>query len=252
MEDKYIQKFKKYKRKYINYKKKGGAVAPMDVEPIVLTPVQALDNIAHPLLGLAAADPNLLPFCTQMSQFTVTQEQIMDFQRYIDSPADCFINAFQILGFIDLNTANLLRIIKGDTGFLNTEIESIFALYLRKNVSYSYYYTDNIDHWYQAIQLNLLPSHACFVGYHPQEGEMGHYFLIVKNEEENLILIDPQMDGGIFCELINNECLGRINRGPGFNYHILSESQGQLNVAQLAQLGFIIPEDAPAPMDLGP
>ena len=40
------------------------------------------------------------PPCNNLSQFQITDEQLLSFNRTVPSPMECFINALQILGVL--------------------------------------------------------------------------------------------------------------------------------------------------------
>lgn len=53
-------------------------------------------------------------------------EEFAKFKRRILKPKDCVINALQVLGLVEERTAELMRIMVGDTGINATQIEAVF------------------------------------------------------------------------------------------------------------------------------
>jgi hypothetical protein len=69
-----------------------------------------------------------LPKATELSQFGITDENLLTFDRVFPAPMDCFINALQLMGVLNPLTANIMRVSTlGVTGFTKPQIEIIFS-----------------------------------------------------------------------------------------------------------------------------
>jgi hypothetical protein len=172
------------------------------------------------------------PPCNNLSQFKITDEQILGFKRISPTPMDCFINALQILGVIDNITANIMRISSaGKTGFTSEEIEKIF-IYLSGH-NHDFKSTGSPQEFSEWIAKNLLPGYVVFAGH---EGGNNHVYLIGRELGGKLLYIDPQV--GILCDLSTEECQGYLINNRV--YRLLFNSVEKLSPGQLTQLGFIL------------
>lgn len=168
-----------------------------------------------------------LPECTIVSQFPITDTNILEFKRLIKSPMDCVINALQLFGLLDVVTANLLRIPAElqKTGFSKEEIEMIFILFMGNNFSFKP--TKNFQEFSTYIETYLHPGYAVFAGY------TGHVFILARRLDGVIMLIDPQEP--LYCNI--NECQNRIIE-DGSDYFLLFNSAEKLNKTQLQHVGF--------------
>lgn len=167
-----------------------------------------------------------LPECTIMSQFPMSDNNIVGFKRFINSPMDCVINALQLFGLLDTVSANLLRIPASlqDTGFSKEEIEMIFILFMGNNFTFTL--TKNFQEFATYIETFLNPGYAIFAGY------TGHVFILARHLNGEIMLIDPQEP--IYCNI--NNCQDKIRTGS--NYFLLFNSVEKLSKSQLQKLGF--------------
>jgi len=171
---------------------------------------------------------NSFPECDILSQFKISDENIMNFKRYLKSPMDCVINALQLMGILDTLSSNILRIsCVGTTGFEKEQIEKIFTLYT--GVNFEFKSTKKFDEFVQIIETQLLPGNVVFAGY------TGHVFIIGRYLNGQLVYIDPQLN--IICNIL--ECQDMIRNG-GKEYFILFNSQDKLTNQQLEHLGFTL------------
>jgi hypothetical protein len=70
---------------------------------------------------------NHRPMCKKLSIFKISDENINSFQRFINAPMDCVINALQLIGLLDSLTSNIFRIsCVGKQGFELIQIEKLF------------------------------------------------------------------------------------------------------------------------------
>jgi len=168
-----------------------------------------------------------LPECTVMSQFQISDANILGFKRYVKSPMDCFINALQLFGLLNELTANLLRIPTAlqTYGFTKEDIEMIFILF--KGNNFNFKSTHNFQEFSQQIDTYLHPGYAIFAGY------LGHVFILARKLDGLIMLIDPQ--GPLFCNI--NDCQHYIYK-PNTDYFILFNSPEKLTVQQLQFAGF--------------
>lgn len=161
-----------------------------------------------------------------LSQFTMTDERIQSFKRFIKSPRDCFINAMQLMGMIDIFSANVLRIsFAGELGFKKEQIELIFTLKTSKPFKF---YQMNYEKFYDTIKNNLEAGKVVFAGY------TGHVFLIGKTHNGDIVYIDPQTEIGI-CNLSDENCEKLIqNKG---DYFLMYHTETELSKDELRKLG---------------
>jgi hypothetical protein len=170
-----------------------------------------------------------LPECNNLSQFPITDDQILTFSRIKGSPADCFISALQILNLIDAKTANIMRISKAGTiGFSIDEIEKIMISLYGYNFKCSVA-TDTAS-FTNAIDTILKKGHAVIAGHMKP---LGHIYLIGRTMEGVLMLIDPQLNA--LCDLSNPECNSYI---LSKELHVLLfNSQEELTLKQMEAIG---------------
>ena len=172
------------------------------------------------------------PQCNSLSQFKITDDQLLNFKRAVPSPMDCFINALQILGVVNSITANIMRISSlGRNGFTREEIEKIFIMLSGYN--HDFKSTESSEEFSQWIGTLLLPGHIVFAGY---EGNTKHVYLIGRRIDGILVYIDPQL--GIFCDLSTLECQEYLKNNRV--YRIMFNSTEKLSPDQLSQLGFVL------------
>ena len=171
---------------------------------------------------------NSFPECNILSQFKISDENIMNFKRHIQSPMDCVINALQLMGVLDTLSSNILRIsCVGSRGFEKEQIEKIFTLYT--GVNFEFKSTKNFDEFANTIETQLLPGNVVFAGY------TGHVFIIGKYLDGRLVYIDPQLN--TICDI--NICQDMLKNG-GKEYFILFNSEEKLTSTQLEYLGFTL------------
>lgn len=174
---------------------------------------------------------------TIFTQFPITDENIVGFNRHIASPMDCFINALQIIGLLDNLTANVMRISSsGRTGFAKEEIESIFLLW--KGTNFDFKNDTDYNRFSRTIFENLQPGHVCFCGYSVTvtNESFSHVFLIGRYANGTLVYIDPQIP--TICDLNTQECQNLIQNKS--LYYILYNSTDVLTTDIIQQLGFTI------------
>ena len=172
------------------------------------------------------------PPCTILSLFSITDEQIASFNRGVQTPMDCFINALQLLGVINDMTANIMRIsAAGRAGFSQEEIEKIFILLTKHN--HDFKATPNIAEFSTWIASHLPPGKVVFAGH---EGQSNHVYLIGRAADGRILYIDPQL--GTICDLSLEECQKLISDNHIFR--LMFHSAGQLTPDQLHMLGFSI------------
>lgn len=160
------------------------------------------------------------------TQFRITDEQINQFRRLIHKPKDCFINAMQIMGMIDILGGNILRIsCAGEHGFTKEQIEKIFMLHTG-------HYHDFVDMSYmefvELLETNLSPGYVTLAGY------TGHVFIVGRYVDGRIVYIDPQLD--TICDLLSTECESLIKGHR--QYYLLFNSTEKLTSNQLQSLGF--------------
>jgi hypothetical protein len=181
-----------------------------------------------PPVGLISVEDVPTPILTQ---FRITNEQILGFRRYIKSPRDCVINALQIIGILDERSSNLIRIIMASQNIeiFTTQIEAIFTLYSGKKFRFKP--TSSYAKFSTYIRNNLAPGHACFAGY---ESSQRHAFLIGRNLDGTILYIDPQLE--TICPLESPQCSQLIANNT--KWYLLFNSEQQLTPIQLRDMGF--------------
>ena len=172
-----------------------------------------------------------LPFCTILSQFPITDAQIIGFRTVIPiSPMDCFINVLQILGYLDSKTSNILRISSaGRTGFSQEEIEKIFIML--EGYNFDFKSTSSPAEFSEWISTHLKPGHVVFAGY---ESLINHVYLIGRLVNGVIVYIDPQ--AGIVCDLNSAHCIQYISQKPILK--LLFHSSIKLTPDNLKTIGF--------------
>lgn len=172
------------------------------------------------------------PHCNNLSQFKITDEQLLSFKRIAPTPMDCFINALQIIGVVNNITANIMRLSSaGKTGFTSEEIEKIFIFLSGHN--HDFKATGSPQEFSEWIAKNVFPGHVVFAGH---EGGNNHVYLIGRGIDGTIVYIDPQL--GIMCDLSTQECQGYLKNNRV--YRLMFNSQGKLSPEQLRLLGFVI------------
>ena len=153
-----------------------------------------------------------------ISQFRMSDDNLYKFQRLVNNPKDCVINAMQIIGMIDSKAAEVLRIMVGNRGFQVTEIESIFMLYRPHRFKFETF--PNFEIWKKTFIRTLLPGNVIFAGYN------GHVFIIGRLLNGLMVLIDPQLpEGSRFCYLGENNMCENFIKYNSRTYYILTHSE---------------------------
>ena len=179
----------------------------------------------YPSLGIA--EP------TTLFEARISDQNLCNFKRYLNSPMDCFVNAMQIMGLIDTNAANLLRIsCVGVSGFSEEQIASIFILYTK--FFFLFRELSGWDAFGQQV-MKISPGTVTLGGYHKNGG--GHVFLIGKTTQNKMIYIDPQIQNNTLCFLDEAQCENHIKNMD--KYYLLYRNDIQLTPQQLMGLGFV-------------
>lgn len=160
-----------------------------------------------------------------VSQFQISDENLLLFKRFVKKPMDCVINALEILFILEHNSADLMRIVVGDQGITIEQIENIFK-YVNPQHRFRFFRYTNIETLSRFCQAELVPGHVIFCGYNMQGFK--HVFLIGKNFDGSVMYIDPQQDA--FCDLSSEECYGYIKDAE--EYYIL---QSTMSLKQIQQ-----------------
>lgn len=187
----------------------------------------------YPSLGIA--EPTIL------FESKITDQNFCNFKRYLNSPMDCFVNAMQIIGLIDANAANLLRIsCVGSLGFGEEQIASIFILYTK--YFFVFRQMENWNVFGQQVS-KIAPGTVTLGGYRKNKLVNGviqqdaHVFLIGKTAQNKMIYIDPQIQDNTLCFLDEAQCENYIKNMD--KYYLLYRNDIQLTPQQLLGLGFV-------------
>lgn len=167
-------------------------------------------------------------------EIKISDQNLCNFRRYMNSQMDCLINAMQLMGLIDSKAANLVRISFAGTtsGFTIEQISSIFILYtnrfclFRQMANFDVFRT-------QVIKIN--PGTVTLGGY--VSGGISHVFLIGKTTSGQMVYIDPRETISTYCNLSEQHCLN-ILLNKDF-YYLLYQNNTKLTQEQFAALGFI-------------
>lgn len=176
-------------------------------------------------------DGILLPITTELVQFPITNESILSFNRIFVTPMDCVISALQVIGALDNIAANIMRItsLGRSIGITKEEIEIIFIYLYNKNFGFMSF--ENVGEWESAIAL-LEKNRVFFAGF--KVGGGGHVFLIARDNDGNLLYIDPQQTPAL-CNVLDPLCnLNQIIKDNQGNIvlYLLYNSQDTLNDEQ--------------------
>lgn len=151
-----------------------------------------------------------------VSEFKISDENLMKFFKLVDKPNDCVINALQIIGILDRLNADLMRIAVGDIGLNDVQIRDIFRVVVPSKQWRFFRYT-NVSDLAVFTSHFMKPGHVIFCGY---EGpSINHVFLIGKTMSGNALYIDPQAK--VVCDL-DYQCRHFIENKKG--YYILQNS----------------------------
>lgn len=182
-----------------------------------------------------------------ISNFNITDEQITSFRRIVSetfaSNMDCVLSAMQIIGLLDVDTSNIIRITKigSESGISQNEIELIFSL--KTNKKFEFKGTDNSNEFIQYVNEHLKPGCVIFCGTTDRDvcKCKHHVFLIGKDTTGKMIKIDPQQkDEQKFCYLETDEiCQRSIISENVLMYYLLFNYEGNLTQEESEQMGFI-------------
>jgi len=162
-----------------------------------------------------------LPQVNMLSQFQMSDVNLFSFNRLFNAPMDCFINALQLMGVLNLLSANIMRISTlGVTGFTKEQIEIIFSYVYGTNFEFKE--TSNYQEWSQWIAQYLMPGYAVFSGF------TGHVFIIARSTNGTLYYIDPQLN--LFCDLSNTSCESYLRDKS--TWYLLFNSREKLTLEQ--------------------
>ena len=168
-----------------------------------------------------------------LTQFRINDAQIQLFNRKVISPQDCVINAMQIIGMLDIYTANLLRItLVGQYGIDQPQIEKIFILYY--GFTFKFDPVTSFQEFSNDITRCLQVGHVAFAGYQSVNGTK-HVFLIGRKTDGHFYYIDPQINQ--ICNLADPQCLHYI-AGKSF-YYLLKNNQMKLSDDEFRNMGFV-------------
>jgi hypothetical protein len=165
-----------------------------------------------------------------VSQFYITDENLAKFGRWVKKPMDCVINALEIIGILEKNSADLMRIAVGDVGLQIFQIEEIFK-YMYPNFSWQFYRYTNIQTLENFCIHELQPSRVIFCGYNMKGFK--HVFLIGKTNNNQILYIDPQVNG--LCDLQQAGCFSYIQNAEEY-YILQGTTTAQQNLQIQAQM----------------
>jgi hypothetical protein len=142
------------------------------------------------------------------AEFKMSDAQIHSFRRWVKKPMDCVINALELIGALDGRNADLMRIAAGDSGLEKDQIENIFSYLFPSNKWDFFGYSDikKLEHF--AVNI-MQPGRVIFCGYYGHNAsvnaQIGHVFLIGKNQSGQIKYMDPQIGNGTICNIQGND-----------------------------------------------
>lgn len=151
-----------------------------------------------------------------ISEFKISDDNIMKFFKYVQKQRDCVINALQLIGILDVLNADLMRIAVGDVGLSSQQIVDTFNRVVPTKQWRFLRYT-NIRDLAQFTSVNMKPGHVIFCGF--EDAISKHVFLIGKTMIGNVLYIDPQIN--TICDL-DSQCRHIIENRQA--YYILQNS----------------------------
>ena len=189
------------------------------------------------------------PVCNTMASFSITDQSLASFQRVFPIPGDCVISALQLVGVIDAQAADIMRIatIAGSTWNDPEQIELVFVYRTMRNFLYSE--SDNYHQFVDIIQRELPRGSVVFAGYEAQNGQR-HAFLIGRQLDGQIVYIDPQTNPS-FCPLSDPRC-SRFVEGRRswqllfYNPTQLSQAQGRRVIQYTTQRALVAQAEAAA------
>jgi len=146
-----------------------------------------------------------------VANFQITDSSIKKFRRWVQKPRDCVINAMELIGILDQQSADIARIFIGDTGAKIPQIEQVFSL-VQQLYEWKFVKLNGLQDLIQITNNDamLKKSHAMFCGYLGEDE--GHVFLIAKGNGGKAYYIDPQVNE--VCDL--NQCGNYIANKQGY------------------------------------
>lgn len=221
---------------------KGGEQLPQtEVKTVVIPPMESLEvSYKNGMKQNGGALPENYHGRTwgkfTMSVFSITSEQLDTFKKIVNSPMDCVISAMQIIGILDFFSSNVLRLTSvGRTyGITLEEIENIFSL--RTNNKFVFKSTTSAAEFDSTIQRLIPINHVVFCGVeYNNQYNTRHVMLIGKNNDGEMVQIDPQLEVPI-CYLNNNNiCFKNVS-----HYFLLFNYEGELTTAEKIQMGIYL------------
>jgi hypothetical protein len=144
-----------------------------------------------------------------IAKYRIYPETIFKIQyvpRLNPSNVDCVVNAMEILGILSREEAGLVRQRIGHGGI---PPEQFLQKFREKNPEYNYNFIQISMRELIPWIINEMPSLSMiFCGYLHKNG-VGHVYLIGKNNQGKIFLLDPQLNPPI-CSLETSDCFSHI------------------------------------------
>jgi len=125
-------------------------------------------------------------------QFQIFDSYIEAFAGMSPRPADCVINAMEILRILDAQSAGISRILVGEMGVQPRAIIEIFDMVYRS----SHEWTASNQNSFQLFVDTLMPGYAYFCAIEFLEaigGIGGHAIVVSKSSDGRAWILDPQL-----------------------------------------------------------
>jgi hypothetical protein len=155
-------------------------------------------------------------------------EEYKKFKKRFNSPKDCVINAFQVMGIVNEITADIMRIMVGHEGLQEYQIEGIFD-YLRSGKTHKfveYQSQTEIETILSKMKWKEFPT-ILFAGVKYKSGAR-HVFIIERsNMDGSFKIIDPHSEKGVIecgdtTKDFVDKCLNNVQ-----SLYLLSEKVNQ-------------------------
>lgn len=177
-----------------------------------------------------------------LATFPISDENVEAFTREVERPMDCVINAYQLLGFIDDYTAELMRMTcPGDQGLSLVQLERTMAYMSHRRLStvLAFKPSSSFDEFQYYLSSNLGRGLSAFCGITRDDGS-SHVFVVAINSVGQFVLLDPQLDETM-CDLAHSDCLSNITDNVN-TWYCLTLTNIPMNIDIM---NFIFTEDRP-------
>jgi hypothetical protein len=125
----------------------------------------------------------------KIAEFNLSFENFNNFKRLVQHPNDCVINAMELIGLIDSENADIMRIITPPGGLFLTQILGIFDYKTETKFDWTFAGTKNGQEFIDGVK-TIGNNMMIFCGATLKDFQ--HVFLIAKDNEGTIAVVDPQ------------------------------------------------------------